>query len=100
MKTNFPSRHIGSSWDIHNPDHNLRKVSYNRAAITGLIRAAKNYGVRLLESDFINNHSKGGYEGVVIVRCRFAELLDAILNRNESAAAIQERVECIRGLKQ
>jgi hypothetical protein len=79
--------------------HDLTKMSYNRTAIAGIILAAENYGVRMLEADLVNNQSEGSYEGVMIFRGAIAEILDAIMDRNESALAIQERLHRLRGGK-
>ena len=75
-------------------------MSYNRTAIANIIRAAKDYGVRMLESDLVNNQAKGSYEGVMIFRGTRAEILDAIMDRSESALAIKERLQRLRGGEQ
>ena len=71
-------------------------MNYNRTMITGFINTAERKGVRLLESDFMDNQAKGSYEGVMIFRGEFSEILDSILHGDEGGFAIQKRLDDFR----
>jgi hypothetical protein len=89
---------IGYARQVYHANHNLAEMGYNRTAIAGIIRAAENYGVRMLESDLINNQTKGSDEGVMIFGGALVEILDAIMDRSESALSIEQRLESLRRL--
>ncbi len=100
METNLPGGIVRNTRHVNNSDNDLTEMSHNRTAIAGIVQTAKNYGVRMLESDLINNQSEGSYEGIMIFRGAIAEILDAIIDRSESALSIEKRLQVLRGGKQ
>lgn len=97
MEADFSGRVVGLTGKVNNADHDLAEVGYNRTAVARIIKTAQDYGVRMLETDLIDNQSEGSYEGVMIFRGTIAEILDAIMDRSESPLAIEERLQMLRG---
>jgi hypothetical protein len=99
VESDLPGSGSASPGQINNLEHDLGKMGYNRTTIAALIHTAQDYGVRMLESDFIDNQTAGSYEGVMIFRGEFSEILDGVLYRRISPGTIQQRLEALRSVR-
>lgn len=87
----------GASGDVGNPDSYLGIVGYDYCPLSEVIRAAESKGVRLLESDLINDEAESVNQGVVLFRGATAQLVDAIYDCGISGPAIEKMLKLLRG---
>lgn len=99
VKTDFAGRGGILAGQIDNVHKHLGEVGDGGRVVADLIAAAKDKGVRLLESDFVHADAERVNEGVVILRGELLEVVNLLLDGEVGAEAIEKRLEGFRGGK-